>query len=444
MQLSIFKKIGRWLLAPHPDIVDIQDFRRAQLLSPLLFAVTPLTAIGTFFAFGEGSPSRFMLLSITILMLIAYRFSRTVHFMVGAVLAVGGFFLSTILSIIIKGDFSQLTLATFVGMLIALIFSQIFFSIRGVLLLAFLEVISLFACVLIIPSLEMPGIMAAIGLILPVAALLCVATWYRDLVEKDRLTELENQRKDLIKTNIALDDSVAQVESANRELEQFAYATAHDLKSPLTGIIQLTGWLEEDLRDYDLPDEVRTYLSLLYARSERMQALLNSTMYYVRLGRGESKEATAVVVKEIVADTIRELQPPDTFSIDIDDSLPVLLTDGAKLKLIFFHLLDNAIKYHDRRDGHITIAAEDQGDRVEFAVTDDGPGIAPEFHDKIFQIFKTLQSRDQIESSGIGLALVEKLVVNQGGTIRIISDEGEGSSFRFTWLKQAAPETEQS
>ncbi len=91
----------------------------------------------------------------------------------------------------------------------------------------------------------------------------------------------------------------------------------------------------------------------------------------------------------------------------------------------------------NRSDGSVHVTATDQGDVIEFSIQDDGPGIAPQFHKRIFQMFQTLKPRDQVEGSGMGLALVKKVVEARGGTIRIESSEGRGATFWFTWAKEA-------
>ena len=102
---------------------------------------------------------------------------------------------------------------------------------------------------------------------------------------------------------------------------------------------------------------------------------------------------------------------------------------------MFANLISNAIKYVDRPDGHITVTWADQGERYQFAVTDNGPGIDPRYHQKIFAVFQVLQARDERESTGIGLALVKKILEGEGGTITVNSPPGAGTTFAFTWPK---------
>lgn len=119
--------------------------------------------------------------------------------------------------------------------------------------------------------------------------------------------------------------------------------------------------------------------------------------------------------------------------------MPLLFTDRLLLGQVFSNLINNAIKHNPRQSGRVKISVKDLGDFYEFAVTDDGPGIAPEYHEKVFAIFSTLEARDKVENTGIGLSLVKKIVETQGGTIHLESQEGQGATFRFTWPKHFNP-----
>ncbi|HMQ55446.1 MAG TPA: ATP-binding protein, partial [Anaerolineae bacterium] len=124
------------------------------------------------------------------------------------------------------------------------------------------------------------------------------------------------------------------------------------------------------------------------------------------------------------------------FMITIPHELPQLLTYRTPLELVFRNLLQNAIKHHHRPHGQIQVTARDLGAYIEFTVQDDGPGIDPAYHERVFQLFQTLRPRDEVEGSGIGLAIVKKTVETQGGTISLSSTAGQGAMFRFTWPKK--------
>ena len=115
--------------------------------------------------------------------------------------------------------------------------------------------------------------------------------------------------------------------------------------------------------------------------------------------------------------------------------MPVIFTERLPLEQVFTNLIGNAIKYHPRQDGTVKISVQEYPSNYEFAVADDGDGIAPEYHEKVFGIFQTLSPRDTTESTGIGLAIVKKIVEQQGGTIRLESQPGQGATFYFTWKR---------
>jgi len=143
-----------------------------------------------------------------------------------------------------------------------------------------------------------------------------------------------------------------------------------------------------------------------------------------------------VDVDALVRDVAGLFEWPVGFTFRIDGALPTLQTNRGALQRTFANLVGNAMKHHDRPVGTVTVNATAAGPFVEFRVTDDGPGIDPRFHAKAFEMFQTLRPRDQVEGSGMGLALVKRLVEAHGGTIAIESDGGRGTTVRFTWPRQ--------
>ena len=133
---------------------------------------------------------------------------------------------------------------------------------------------------------------------------------------------------------------------------------------------------------------------------------------------------------------VDSLSPPERLRVEIGDPMPVFKADRLQLSQVFSNLIGNSIKYHGSDTGHIWIKARESGDCYEFEVSDDGQGIAPEYHEKVFLMFQTLETRDYGSNTGIGLALVKKIVQEQGGDITLDSDTGKGASFRFTWPKR--------
>jgi PAS domain S-box-containing protein len=246
--------------------------------------------------------------------------------------------------------------------------------------------------------------------------------------------KLEARAAELARLNLTLRRTNNTLAERNQELDRFAYVTSHDLKAPLRAIANLSGWIAEDLEG-ELPAESRNQLRLLRGRVNRMESLLDGLLEYSRIGR-KSVSIELTNVNELVLDVIKSLDPPSTFQIEIAPNLPIFTTRRLLLRQVFLCLIDNAIEHHPRPDGTVKITVADCDDRYEFAVTDDGQGIEPQYHEKIYTIFQTLQARDTHESTGVGLAIVKKIVETEGGTIGLKSSLGQGATFSFTWLKQ--------
>jgi PAS domain S-box-containing protein len=243
---------------------------------------------------------------------------------------------------------------------------------------------------------------------------------------KARADEFAHLNTALIATNQSLAER-------NRELDQFAYVASHDLKAPLRAIASLSEWIEEDLAE-QLPAENQTQMHLLRGRVARLEDLLDGLLEYSRVGRTPATFST-VDVATLLAEVINSLAPPPTFRVEIAPNMPIFITRKLLLKQVFKHLIDNAIRHHPTKTGCVKVSVQDQADRYEFAIADNGEGIDPQFQAKIYTIFQTLKARDVQENTGVGLAIVKKIVELEGGVISLESAIGAGAIFRFTWLK---------
>jgi signal transduction histidine kinase/CheY-like chemotaxis protein len=243
---------------------------------------------------------------------------------------------------------------------------------------------------------------------------------------RDRVIEIEQ-------TNLRLSVATNLLEKRNQELDEFACIASHDLQAPLRGIANLTDWLAKDLGD-QLPVENQQQIDLIQSRILQMSTLINGLLQYARVGR-QQVDAMMINVGKIVAEVVETIDPPPEFRIKFAENLPTLRTQVLLLKQVFANLIGNAIKYHDRPNGTVEILATERDYFWQFTVVDDGPGIALEHHKKIFGIFQTLTVRSDNKSSGVGLAIVQKIVESQGGVVWVDSDLGRGCAFSFTWPK---------
>lgn len=230
-----------------------------------------------------------------------------------------------------------------------------------------------------------------------------------------------------------------ELKKTNEELDHFAYITSHDLRAPLRGIANLSRWIEEDMGEQFTP-EAHQQMNLLRGRVHRMEAMIDGILEYSRAGRVPLK-AERIDVAELLRDVMDLLDPPDAFVVEVHPGMPVVEGHRVRLQQVFMNLIANAVRHHDKPTGRIVVGCREAGDLYEFSVTDDGPGIEPQYHAKIFVIFQTLQPRDKMEGTGVGLSLVKKIVEAEGGTITIESQPGRGSTFRFTWPRITGHQT---
>ncbi len=226
---------------------------------------------------------------------------------------------------------------------------------------------------------------------------------------------------------------ISELEKTNGELDQFAYVASHDLRAPLRGIANLALWIEEDLGP-DAPPKVLEQLRLLKGRTARMDKLMNALLELARVGRARQR-AERVDVTELLHETIDLLSPAPATRVLIIGSMPTLVAERTALQQTFLNLIANALQHSERPDVVVRITASEREHEVEFAIADNGVGIAPEHHERVWQLFQTLGARDAVENTGIGLTIVRKQCEAHGGRAWIDPAVREGTTVRFTWAK---------
>ncbi|MES9992871.1 MAG: CHASE domain-containing protein [Candidatus Thiodiazotropha sp.] len=269
----------------------------------------------------------------------------------------------------------------------------------------------------------------------------------REVVQalNQEVVERKSAEHELQRLNETLEHHIAnrtaEAERRAQYLEQFAYVTSHDLKAPLRAVSNLAQWIEEDLQD-KLEDASKEQLALLRDRVKRMHDLIEGLLEYSRVGKTSEPEHR-MDSRMLVEEIIDSLAPAEDFSIKVKGKMPTLSADRLQLGQVFSNLISNSLKHHGGKKGKIRIRCQEIENFYQFSVCDDGQGIAPQYHQKVFMIFQTLESSDFESSTGIGLALVKKIVEEHGGTIKLKSEPGEGTCFYFTWPKTSTSQQQE-
>ena len=249
------------------------------------------------------------------------------------------------------------------------------------------------------------------------------------------VTDVRRMDRDLKRFN-------EELKRSNEELEKFAYVASHDLQEPLRMVSGYTQLLKRRYAD-KLDQDAGEYIDFAVDGVKRMQTLINDLLAYSRLS-SRGKVFVPVLVRDVIAQAIANLRVAidESGAVLVQDELPAqVYGDRVQLIQIFQNLIGNAIKF--RREGEhpkITIAADERGDFWRFTVGDNGIGIEPEYSDKIFVIFQRLHTREKYAGTGIGLAMVKKIVERHGGTISVESTPDQGSKFIFTLPAKDIPQ----
>jgi len=248
------------------------------------------------------------------------------------------------------------------------------------------------------------------------------------------ISDHKKAKQTLEELNKDLESAIQELNRSNKELKDFAHVIAHDLKAPLRAIGTLADWISTDYSN-KFDEHGKKQIKLLIDRVKRMSELIDGILRYSEIGRVTHKKEK-VNLNTLITETIVQITPPENIEIIIENKLPFVICEKTHLMQIFQNLLSNAVKYMDKSQGRVRIGCVEEDDFWKFNVADNGPGIAEEYFEKIFQIFQTLSPRDGFESTGIGLAVAKKIVESYGGQIWVESKLGEGSTFFFTLPKQ--------
>lgn len=227
--------------------------------------------------------------------------------------------------------------------------------------------------------------------------------------------QLEQQKAELLES----------LEKSNKELEDYAQIVSHDLKSPLRSINSLVAWIKEE-NEGTLSEQTSLYFSMIEGKLEKMDSLIQGVLTYSRIDKADVNKER-INLDEIVRNIVSIIDIPSNITVTVDKALPTILADRYRMHQLFQNLIGNAVAYIDKPEGHVNIGFKETKAEYTFYVKDNGPGIAPENHEKIFKIFQSLVKNER--STGLGLSIVKKIVDNYKGKVWLESELKTGTTF---------------
>ena len=251
------------------------------------------------------------------------------------------------------------------------------------------------------------------------------------------ITEQKTAREKIVSLNGDLARHVDKLEASNKELDAFSYSISHDLRAPLRAIHGFTKMLSEDYTD-KLDDEGKRLMDTVLRNTEKMGRLIDDLLAFSKLGKKELR-ITAVDMTKLAttaANDIRYSLPPIKAKIMIHP-LQTVDGDSSLLSQVFTNLISNAIKYSERKDSPvIEIGSREEDDEAIYYVKDNGAGFDMKYYNKLFGVFQRLHREEEFEGTGVGLALVKRIITRHGGRVWGEAEVGKGATFYFSLIKK--------
>lgn len=253
--------------------------------------------------------------------------------------------------------------------------------------------------------------------------------------------DLKNAESQIVELNIGLEQKIiertAQLEAANRDMESFSYSVSHDLRAPLRAINGFTQILMEDY-EQELNPDAKDLLQEIISNSDKMGKLIDNLLEFSRIGN-QSVSLVKVNVRELVDTIIKDLKAQDSdrkVKVTINH-LEDVNADKNMIKQAFINLLSNAFKYSGKRkDAHIEVGSYQQNGHSVYFVKDNGAGFDMEYYDKLYGVFQRLHSTNEFEGTGVGLAIIQRIVTKHNGKVWAEGKVNQGASFYISLPNQ--------
>ena len=236
-----------------------------------------------------------------------------------------------------------------------------------------------------------------------------------------KISKIEQQRENILHD----------LEKRNKELREYAQIVSHDLKSPLRNIMTLIDWIKEDSNDLDA--SIQSHFASIESNINKMDNLIHGILEY-SIADQKQEVKHHIDLNQLISDTINMLHTPDHVDIIIMDKMPMVSAEKTRLRQLFQNLISNAVKaVSAKKQGVIKIGLAESETFYNFYVEDNGHGIEEKYHQKIFEIFQTLE--EDTKSTGIGLSIVKKIIEYYDGQIDLVSKPNNGAKFSFSLKK---------
>lgn len=288
-------------------------------------------------------------------------------------------------------------------------------------------------------TLTMPEAMSEGGLLLLAGAAFSMAMV---VFRYNSVRSMLQSKMELIRTNEwmavqneIIEEKSAELQKSNNRLKEFAYIVSHDLKAPLRGIRNIASWIREDCGS-TLNETGHMHLQLMDKQIQKMENLIKAVLEYSKSGIAKNSHEW-INLDDLIRDVVEMVEIDANTRFTIRSKVPEMKGTKVVISQVLQNLLSNSVKHNKKLAKEVEVEVTEDGNQVRFMVSDNGPGIAPSDHEKVFDLFQNLRANTDYESSGIGLAVARKLIEESGGKMWLVSEQGKGARFYFSVPKMA-------